>query len=292
MNNEIFCSVFTPCYNRRDTLRRLYDSLCNQHFKNFEWLVVDDGSSDGTEELIAEFIQEQRINIVYKKKENGGKHRAINHGLDFARGEVFAIVDSDDYLCNDALTKIYNAFNALPNEKFAGVAFQKGYKLDDAVGKTFIGDYIDATSTERKKYNIVGDKFEVFFTKILRENKFPEFEGEKFMTEMVVWNRIARQGYKLRWYNDIVYICEYLEDGLTANLLNLYKKNPLGFALNIKEQVKFDNISFKQKVSYYSLYYMVRKEKKGLREIAKEINTNSIMLLFSYVLRLLVWKKK
>ena len=292
MNNQIFCSVFTPCYNRKYTLKRLYDSLCRQQFKNFEWLIVDDGSSDGTEELISDFIKEKKINIIYKKKENGGKHRAINYGLDFANGEVFAIVDSDDYLCDDALQQIYNSFKELPNDKFAGVAFQKGYESRDAVGQTFNGDYIDAISTERTKYNILGDKFEIFFTRILRENKFPEFKDEKFMTEMVVWNRIARQGYKIRWFNDIIYICEYLDNGLTANLINLYKNNPLGFALNIKEQVKYDNISFKQKMSYYSLYYMTRKDNKNLREIAKEINTNSFVLLFSYMLRLLVWKKK
>lgn len=292
MNKKIFCTVFTPTYNREKTLTKLYNSLCEQDFSDFEWLIVDDGSNDDTEKLIAKFIKENKIAIVYKKKENGGKHRAINYGLDFARGEVFAIVDSDDYLSKDALTKIHKEFKKLPKKNYAGIAFQKGYESREVVGSTFEGKYVDATSLERKKYNIVGDKFEIFFTKILQENKFPEFDGEKFVTEMVVWNRIARLGYKIRWFNDIVYICEYLSDGLTANLLKLYKANPKGFALNIKEQVQFDNISFKQKMSYYSLYYITRKEEKNLIEISKEIDANPISLLFSYVLRMLLWKRK
>jgi len=292
MNKKVFCTVFTPTYNRAKNLTKLYNSLCEQDFSDFEWLIVDDGSSDDTEKLVAQFIKKHKIEIVYKKTENGGKHRAINYGLDFARGEVFAIVDSDDYLKKDALTKIYKRFKKLPKKNYAGIAFQRGYESREAIGSTFEGEYVDATSLERNKYNISGDKFEIFFTKILQEHKFPEFKGEKFMTEMVVWNRIARLGYKIRWFNDIIYICEYLPDGLTANLFKLYKNNPKGFALNIKEQVQFDNISFKQKMSYYSLYYMIRKEEKNLIEISKEINASPVILLFAYMARMLIWKKR
>ena len=97
MNNKVFCTVFTPAYNRKELLYRLYESLVEQTSKDFEWVIIDDGSTDGTDDMIAS-IKEDSFSIIYKKVENGGKHRAINRGLDIAEGEVFAIVDSDDYL--------------------------------------------------------------------------------------------------------------------------------------------------------------------------------------------------
>ena len=96
-------TVFTPTYNRGNLLKRLYDSLCNQSFKDFEWLIVDDGSKDDTETVIANFIAQQKLVINYLKQENGGKHRAINKGVKEAKGEYFFIADSDDRLPKEAL---------------------------------------------------------------------------------------------------------------------------------------------------------------------------------------------
>ena len=89
-------TVFTPTYNRKSFLPNLYHSLCSQTFRNFEWLIVDDGSTDCTEILIQEFQQSKEINIRYYKQPNGGKHRAFNVAVDMAKGEIFSIVDSDD----------------------------------------------------------------------------------------------------------------------------------------------------------------------------------------------------
>ena len=113
-------TVFTPTYNRAHLLQMLYDSLCKQTFNDFEWLIVDDGSKDDTESVVNTFIAEDRLDIRYIKQSNGGKHRAINRGVAEANGDLFFIVDSDDYLSNNGLELIeyyYEQIKCLRQEK-------------------------------------------------------------------------------------------------------------------------------------------------------------------------------
>ena len=247
--NSVFCTVFTPTYNRAYLLSNLYNSLIKQSNKNFEWIIIDDGSTDDTEELISKYIKEKKINIIYKKVDNGGKHRAINKGIKIANGKVFAIVDSDDQLTFNAIEKLYEWFSNLKDDKkYCGVAGNRGYRNGKIIGSTFSGNVISCSAIERNKYNIKGDKFEVYYTNILKKYPFPEFEGEKFLSEIIVWTRMAKDGYIIEWHNDIIYLCEYLNDGLTTNNYKLLRNNPKGYALRIKEQVLYANISFKQKL--------------------------------------------
>lgn len=290
MSKNVFCTIMTPTYNRADFLPTLYKSLKKQSDKDFEWIIVDDGSQDNTEDVVKKFINETKnFKIIYHKSKNGGKHRAVNKGIDLAHGKIFAIVDSDDYLTVDALKKIKEYFKDIEKNsnklKYAGVAGMKGYSEKEITGKTFKGKYVDAKSTERRKYNISGDKFEVFYTSVLKKNKFPEIKGEKFMTEAILWTRLANLGYYIRWYNDIIYICEYLPGGLTDKRKSLIDNSPKGYALYIKEQVKFGNITIKQKLGYYSFYAEVRKKYIKYSDIAKELDTNKFLVIFSVCLR-------
>lgn len=279
-------TVFTPAYNRAYIISNLYKSLQKQSFKDFQWVVVDDGSKDNTEELIRSFIKENNFfNIIYKKVENGGKHRAINEGLEIAEGELFFIVDSDDYLTQNSLERIvYWESTIKDKERFAGISGNRGYSENKIIGTAFKDEYIDATALEREKNNLYGDKAEVFYTDILRKNKFPEIEGEKFITERIVWDELAYQGYKLRWFNEIIYICDYLEDGLTNSVRNLFINNPKGYALDIKTQVKFRNIKGKDKWALWVSYYDMIKEKRSLSEIAKNLEINKFTLISLVVL--------
>lgn len=290
MERRCFCTVCTPTYNRRELLEDLYISLKEQTCYDFEWIVVDDGSTDDTEDYITNLIEnEKSFDIKYLNQVNGGKHRAVNKGIDIATGNVFAIVDSDDKLVKDAIEKIKYAFLEISSEekKFAGVAFQKGKREDEAIGTTFKGKFIDAMSIERQKFNISGDKFEVFYTDILKQNKFPEIDGEKFMTEAVLWTRIASQGYIIRWYNSVIYIANYLEGGLTDGIERQIAQSPRGYSLYISEQKKYAQISVKQKISHYSFYCMVRRKYSNIpfKNIANELNINLVILLFAYILR-------
>lgn len=228
--NEVKVTIFTPTYNRGYLLNRLYESLTIQSNKDFEWLIIDDGSTDNTLKLVNDWIsKETNFEIKYVKISNGGKHRAINYGTEIARGKLFCIVDSDDYLVNTAIEQIIYWESTIADKgSFAGVAGNKGYDENTIIGGTFSEKYIDGTSLERQKLNIFGDKAEVFYTHLLRYYKFPEIDGENFMTENVVWNHIAFDGFRLRWFNEIIYIAQYGEDGLTYNMPAIVFHNPIG----------------------------------------------------------------
>lgn len=283
---KVFCTIFTPAYNRKDLMLRLYRSLCEQTVKNFEWVIVDDGSTDGTDEVFSSLVAEG-FHLIYKKVENGGKHRAINHGLELANGKVFAIVDSDDFLTPDAIEKVEKHFAEIEkvDKFFAGIAVQKAFDSETAVGSTFEGEFVDATSLQRDKLNIKGDKFEIFYTDILKKFKFPEFSGERFMSEAVVWNRIAAAGYLLRWFNDKLYICDYLEGGLTDTRERAYENSPKGYLLYINELVQYNALSFKRKMGHYSLYRKIRRQHEPLKTTAKDLNVSVILLAIMYVIR-------
>ena len=233
-------TVFTPTYNRAYILENLYRSLQRQTYRDFEWLVVDDGSSDDTEELFQRWSREDNFfPIRYCKQENGGKCRAINRGLEQARGELFFTVDSDDYLTDDALEKVARWESELPKDgSYCGFAGNLGTAPDVTPNKPLPGDFFDGTAFDR--YGIVeGERASVFFTEIHRRYLYPEFPGEKFMTEAVTWNRMANDGYKMRFYNDIIWIYEYKEDGLTRSGYALFLNNPQGTGLFFREKAKF-----------------------------------------------------
>lgn len=219
-------TVFTPTYNRAYTLRRLYESLCCQDFRDFEWLVIDDGSTDDTEPLMRNILEERKILVRYVKQLNGGKHRAINRGVRVASGELFFIVDSDDYLIPTAITHVWSHYEDVKHDPaFCGVSGLKCYPNGAKVGGEENWTLIDATPYEiRLRYHVKGDLAEVWRTSILARFPFPEFEGETFCSEGLVWRRIARAGYKLRFFYEKLYICEYLEDGLTKNLRRTLKR--------------------------------------------------------------------
>lgn len=233
-------TVFTPTYNRAYILENLYRSLQRQTYRDFEWLVVDDGSSDNTEELFQRWSREDNFfPIRYCKQENGGKCRAINRGLEQAGGELFFTVDSDDYLTDDALEKVARWESELPKDgSYCGFAGNLGTAPDVTPNKPLPGDFFDGTAFDR--YGIVeGERASVFYTEIHRRYLYPEFPGEKFMTEAVTWNRMANDGYKMRFYNDIIWIYEYKEDGLTRSGYALFLNNPQGTGLFFREKAKF-----------------------------------------------------
>ena len=243
-------TIFTPAYNRGDTLSRLYESLKKQNNKSFQWVVVDDGSVDNTRELIESWKKENILNIIYVYQENSGKMRAINRGVEFAEGEFFFIVDSDDYITEDAVETIISEGEKLP-KNMGGMIFRKiNIATGEITGKPYPQYSIDSTPIEIVyKLGIDGDKAEVFRTKYLREFPFKVYEGEKFVPEASVWIKIGEK-YKMRYIDKGIYYFEYLEDGYTNNFLKLIKNNPRGFESYYSEMLKY-NIPLKNKIKFF-----------------------------------------
>ena len=272
-------TVFTPTFNRAYIIENLYKSLQAQTDKDFEWVVVDDGSSDNTKELFEKFASNDNgFTITYQIQPNGGKHRAINRGVELAKGELFFIVDSDDYLTENAIEKIKSWANSLGEGKWAGVSGVRGYNETTPIGQAPTAQFVDATNLERDDKKLLGDKAEVYFTDILRKYPFPEFDGENFITEEVVWNAIAYDGYKIRWYSDIIYVCEYIADGLTKSGDTKYINNPQGTLYWAKQQLKFFAGNKRKKYSAIHRYCVAVKGKKKRAQICADLGVSGLTL--------------
>lgn len=269
---DCFCTVFTPTYNRAYILDKLYESLKKQTFKDFEWVIVDDGSEDNTKELVETWQAKKEFNIKYLKVSNGGKQKAINRGLEYAKGKMFFIVDSDDFLVDDAIEKVYNYEKTIAKDNcFAGIAGLHSYTNNEITGNYNKKEYVDCTNLERDKFNLLGDKAEVYYTDLLQKYKFPEIINEKFVTECVVWDEIAFNGYKIRWFNDVLKKGDYLEDGYTTKANSLYLNNSIGYLIYIRNQVKYYPFDIKRKIGNYYRYYKVTKDKKSINEISNDL---------------------
>lgn len=275
-------TVFTPAYNRAYIIEKLYMSLKAQSYRDFEWLVVDDGSTDNTKELFNRFLQENDFPINYVCIPNGGKHRAINVGVQQAKGELFFIVDSDDYIVDDALEildKIEHSIPKLGTSKYSGIRALRGYSKTDVIGTRFPGGRItDMTQLEEARFGVTGDKCEAFYTDIMKQYPFPEFDGEKFLTECVVWDKMAADGYKNKCINQIIYICNYLSDGLTAGKTNHQKESPKGTGLYIYQSIKYKKITGWERRYTVRNYCQQHRDKNTLGEIAAYLHTSKYLL--------------
>lgn len=248
-------TVFTPTYNRGYIIERLYRSLVNQSYKSFEWLIVDDGSIDDTEKLVQSFIMEERIRILYYKVKNGGKQRAINYALDKANGDLFLTIDSDDYLVSDALSKIDQWEKSLENKHlYCGVGGNLGTETNLDINPRFSSEYIDSTLLSRHTYMengesvLQGERAYAFYTEVHRRYLYPVYEEETFIKEEVTWNRMANDGYLMRFYNDTICIYEYQSDGLSFQGSQLFIDNPKGHFLWAYEKNRFLGVGIQTRV--------------------------------------------
>lgn len=262
-------TVFTPTYNRAHLLPRLYESLCKQTFKDFEWVIVDDGSVDDTKEVVDKFLvhsfqflddsDKASFPIRYFYQVNGGKHRAINRGVKEAKGELFFIADSDDILPPDALETVAGIYKEIKDDtSFAGVCGLDGTFEGKVIGSGLPHDVIDDTSIAvRFKLGVTGDMKEVFRTEVLKEFPFPEIEGERFCPEVLVWNRIAAK-YKLRYFNQIIYLAEYQNDGITSGIVRARMKSPIASMMTYAEMAEYKNVPFIARVKSAINYWRFR----------------------------------
>lgn len=223
-------TVLTPAYNRDKELHNLFESLCRQTDKNFEWLIVDDGSTDGTSLSAAGWKEIADFPVFYYKKENGGKHTALNYALKIITSPLVFIVDSDDRITPDAIKTILEKYSLYKNEQdICGFSFlrEKPDGSEYLSGKVPVDGMKSTYCSCRINGNLAGDMAEVWYTEKLREFPFPEFKGEKFLGEDAVWVRLSGK-YKMRFFNKAIYISQYQNDGLTKNRRRHNIKSPNG----------------------------------------------------------------
>jgi glycosyltransferase, group 2 family protein len=274
-------TVFTPTYNRAKLLPRLHKSLQEQTNKDFEWVIVDDGSTDNTKEVIDNIIiqQDNDFPIRYFYKENGGKHTAINQGVKLALGELFLILDSDDSLPIYSLEKIQTFYKENKGQlNFGGVCGLMGHHDGTRIGSGFPSKALYANTIElRYKYQITGDLLEIFKTDVLKEYPFPEITGERFCPEALLWNRIARK-YKLYCFKEIIYFRDYLDGGLTDKIIEIRMKSPIATTICYGEMLDL-HIPIKSKIkaaiNYWRFYFCIEDKSK----IRKRINLLWVGLL-------------
>ncbi|BCZ26294.1 sugar transferase [Claveliimonas bilis] len=223
-------TIFTPTYNRGYILQKLYKSLKKQRNIDFQWLIVDDGSTDNTEQIVDTWIKENKIQICYYKQENGGKQRAFNRGVNNAKTELFMCIDSDEYLLEDAVEIILQQWKKIrKNKNLAGMVALRGKTEDQPIG-TYFPERIKESSLGElySSYHFKGDTELIYRTEILKEYPFWVAENEKFMGESYVYQQID-QKYKLFILRKIVAVGEYLQDGYTHNVRRLIKENPISY---------------------------------------------------------------
>lgn len=221
-------TVFTPTYNRASTLGRLYDSLKIQSQRDFEWLIIDDGSTDDTEKKVNAYISNTDFSVRYIKKTNGGKHKAYNLALKEADGELFICVDSDDTLAEGAISAI-NEYCADLSDSCAGIIAYKSDLMGNNLGLPLEKE-IYSTFYDLSVSGHGGERSIVFKTEIAKKYPFDEITGESFETEAVIYDRIDRN-YNYLTVPVVLTVCEYRPDGYTANIYSMMMKNPTGYKI-------------------------------------------------------------
>lgn len=257
-------TIVTPTYNRANLLYRLYDSLKRQTNPDFEWLIVDDGSTDNTKHVIEQLVLEKKVKIKYIYQENSGKAKAFNIGVRNAKGELFLCVDSDDFLADDAINNILLCGDNLHNDSVAGIiALKKDTKGAMLSNNLPVELKYESTFKLSEFYKCGGEWSLIYKTEVLRKYLFPEIRDEKFITECVVYDKIA-QKYKMFLLNEVITICEYQQDGLTNNIVANMLKNPTGYKIFYSQRIDMA-YTFKKRLGYiirYNAFRCLSKDKK------------------------------
>ena len=279
-------TVFTPTYNRAYILPKLYDSLCSQTCDDFEWVIVDDGSTDDTEDIVDKWIKDNKIEIHYYKQENGGKQRAHNTGVEKSNGILFVCEDSDDYVKSNFIELHQKYMEAIKDdESVAGIISLQGHEDGKPMG-TLFPDGLDITRLGKLygKLGFKGDATIAHYTSILKEYPFYVAPGEKFIGEGYVYYQID-QKYSLKVLPEILLIKEYLNDGYTKNVRRLTKDNPKSYVVLKRQSVELaDSLMEKYK---QTILYMVGCRLSGQKMIKNA--PNKVLAVLAYFPSWLAW---
>lgn len=235
-------TVFTPAYNRAYSIVDTYKSLCRQTCKDFIWLVIDDGSTDNTADVVKEFQNKDNgFEIRYIYKENGGMHTAHNTAYENIDTELNVCIDSDDFMTDNAVELIINCWRKSGSDEYAGIiALDIDSENKQVIGTRLPDDRYSISTTDFYEQGGLGDKKFIYRTDVINSvPQYPVFKGEKYVSLGYKYTLIA-QKYEMIILNEPVCVVEYRNDGSSMNMLRQYKKNPNGFAFIRKVHMKYN----------------------------------------------------
>ncbi len=282
---DVTFTVFIPAFNRAYTLDRTLQSVAEQTFRDFEVVIIDDGSTDDTAQLVEKWKKKGEFPIRYHWQENQGKHVAHNTAVNLSRGYFFVLLDSDDMLHPRALERLKFHWESIPDSKkelFAGVEGLCVYSDSSIKVDRFPEDVMDSDYLEKtKKYNIRSEKRNAIRTDVLRRFPYPCFAGERHVRDDLIWKRMARH-FKFRYVNEVIQIMEHQADGLTANIVAMRMRNPCGFRYYFLEEINdyasltgtYLRFKYHSKFVRYSLHCKV-----GFRQQYAEVHSKFLWLL-------------
>ncbi len=269
-------TVFTPAYNRAHTLNRTYESLVKQNCKEFKWLIVDDGSSDHTKELVLEWQKKDNgFDIQYIYKKNGGMHTAHNVAYENIDTELNVCIDSDDMLAENAISKILAKWERVKDKGYAGIIGLDADFSGNIIGIGFPSGMEETTLVGYYANGGTGDKKLVYRTDVINQYPpYPVFEGEKYVALGYKY-RLIDQKYKLAVLNDVLCNVEYQLDGSSNSMLKQYIRNPKGFAFWRKVCMQYPESEkrvFKDCIHYVSSS-LLSKNKHFIKESPRKWKT-------------------
>lgn len=271
-----FLTVFTPTYNRVRTLQRTYESLCRQDCKEFIWLIIDDGSTDGTSELVQSWQRKENgFEVQYIYKENGGMHTAHNTAYENIHTELNICIDSDDQMALGAVKKIRDTWEKVKGKGYAGLIALDADFAGNIIGKDFSAEMIDTTLGGYYASGGLGDKKLIYRTDVINSvPPYPVFQDEKYVG-LVYKYTLVDQKYKLYVMKEVVCEVEYQEDGSTGTMWKQYLQNPKGFAFLRRVAMQYP--ASKKRLIRDCIHYcsssQIAKNRKYIRESPRKLLT-------------------
>ncbi len=287
--NKPLITIFTPAFNRAHTIWRTYQSLCRQTCKDFIWMVIDDGSTDNTAELVLKWKENSEFEIIYIYQQNQGMHGAHNTAYQNITTELNVCIDSDDYMPDDAIELITKSWRKNGSDKYAGII---GLDVDlnqQIIGTEFPNNLKETTLTDFYANGGKGDKKLVYRTEVIKKYpEYPIFDNEKYVG-LAYKYMLIDQNYTLLTINRPLVVVEYQQDGSSNNMLRQYWNNPKGFAFYRKTEMVLTPTLKRRFMSciHYVSSSIISKNKNFIKESPKKLLTILSILpgfgLFLYI---------
>lgn len=295
MKGKKMITVFTPTYNRKDSLKLLYNTLKIQTNKNFLWHIIDDGSSDGTDEMIKQICSEGIIDIKYEKQENHGKYYTLLEAIKKCTTDTFICIDSDDYVTKDFIECLNKKWNEWKHDsEIIGIVYPRYYSNGERSCRNFPKDNTKTNFCQLSDlYCIKGETVILLRTKYIQQFQYPEFPNEKFISEEILYNLYDRY-YSVITMSNKLCIMEYLEDGLTRNLIKNWGESPTATVYMFKNRyetgyklpLKCKALKKIKTVIFQTCFAFYTKQK------IRNVSSNTVLSIITIPVALLMYRRR